>query len=37
MSETRYKIRNEAEIHFITFDVLEWVDVFTRNNTEIFC
>jgi putative transposase len=30
MSDTGYKIRNEAEIHFITFAVVEWVDVFTR-------
>jgi putative transposase len=25
-----YKIRNQAAIHFITFAVVEWVDVFTR-------
>ena len=26
-----YKIRNPNEIHFITFAVVEWVDVFTRS------
>jgi REP element-mobilizing transposase RayT len=31
MSDTGYKIRNEKEIHFITFAVVEWVDAFTRN------
>ena len=25
-----YKIRNQSAIHFITFAVSEWVDVFTR-------
>jgi putative transposase len=30
MSEGGYKIRNEAGIHFVTFAVVEWVDVFTR-------
>jgi len=25
-----YKIRNQAAIHFITFAVVEWIDVFTR-------
>lgn len=25
-----YKIRNKEGIHFITFAVVEWVDVFTR-------
>ena len=25
-----YKIRNQKEIHFITFAVIEWVDIFTR-------
>lgn len=25
-----YKIRNQAEVHFLTFAVVEWVDVFTR-------
>ena len=27
-----YKIRNPAAIHFITFAVVEWVDVFTRKD-----
>jgi REP element-mobilizing transposase RayT len=30
MSQGGYKIRNQAAIHFITFAVVEWVDVFTR-------
>ena len=30
MSSGGYKIRNQAEVHFITFAVVEWVDVFTR-------
>jgi len=30
MSEGGYKIRNKKEIHFITFAVVEWLDVFTR-------
>ena len=30
MSENGYKIRNEEGIHFITFAVINWVDVFTR-------
>jgi REP element-mobilizing transposase RayT len=30
MSIGGYKIRNKEEIHFITFAVVEWVDVFTR-------
>lgn len=32
MSEGGYKIRNQAAIHFITFAVVEWVDVFTRKD-----
>src|SRR5215203_5557947 len=32
MSEGGYKIRNPAAIHFITFAVVEWVDVFTRKD-----
>jgi REP element-mobilizing transposase RayT len=31
MGDAGYKIRNEEAIHFITFAVVEWVDVFTRN------
>jgi len=30
MSDGGYKIRNQAAIHFITFTIVEWVDVFTR-------
>jgi putative transposase len=30
MDEGGYKIRNQAAIHFITFAVVSWVDVFTR-------
>ena len=32
MSEGGYKIRNPAAIHFITFSVVEWIDVFTRKD-----
>ena len=30
MSDGGYKIRNKKEIHFVTFAVVEWVDVFVR-------
>lgn len=30
MSEGGYKIRNQGAVHFITFAVVEWVDIFTR-------
>ncbi|MEM8894882.1 MAG: transposase [Bacteroidota bacterium] len=30
MASGGYKIRNQCGIHFITFAVVEWVDVFTR-------
>ncbi|WP_028296677.1 REP-associated tyrosine transposase [Olivibacter sitiensis] len=30
MSDDGYKIRNQFAVHFITFAVVEWVDVFTR-------
>jgi putative transposase len=30
MSDGGYKIRNKKEVHFITFAVVEWVDVFAR-------
>ena len=30
MADSGYKIRNQEGIHFITFAVVEWVDVFTR-------
>lgn len=32
MNEGGYKIRNQAAIHFITFAVVEWIDVFTRKD-----
>jgi REP element-mobilizing transposase RayT len=32
MSVGGYKIRNPEAIHFITFAVVEWVDVFTRKD-----
>ena len=32
MSDGGYKIRNQAAVHFITFAVAEWVDVFTRKD-----
>ncbi|WP_040495913.1 REP-associated tyrosine transposase [Fulvivirga imtechensis] len=28
---TKYKIRDQSKLHSITFSVVEWVDVFTRN------
>jgi len=31
MSDNGYQIRNQNAIHFITFSVVEWVDVFTRS------
>ena len=30
MDKGGYKIRNQSAIHFITFAVVEWIDVFTR-------
>lgn len=30
MADGGYKIRNKEGIHFVTFAVVEWVDVFTR-------
>ena len=27
---TKYKIRNQDALHFISFATVEWVDVFTR-------
>ncbi len=32
MPEGGYKIRNQQGLHFITFAVVEWVDVFTRKD-----
>ncbi len=31
MSENGYKIRDQNAIHFITFSVVQWIDVFTRS------
>ena len=28
---SKYKIRNNESLHFITFTVVNWIDVFTRN------
>jgi len=30
MGDDGYKIRDKEGIHFVTFAVIEWVDVFTR-------
>lgn len=30
MNDGGYKIRNQEAMHFLTFTVVEWVDVFTR-------
>ena len=32
MLQGGYKMRNQAAIHFLTFAVVEWVDVFTQKN-----
>lgn len=32
MSDGGYKIRNQQAVHFITFAVVEWIDVFTRKD-----
>ena len=32
MSERGYQIRDQQAVHFITFAVVEWVDVFTRQD-----
>ncbi|MBI5372668.1 MAG: transposase [Sphingobacteriales bacterium] len=32
MSTGGYKIRNKDAIHFITFAVVEWIDIFTRKD-----
>ena len=34
MSE-KYKIRDNNKAHFVTLTVVEWIDVFTRNNHKI--
>ncbi len=31
MSESGYKIRDQNAIHFITFAVIQWIDVFSRS------
>ena len=30
MSDSGYIIRNQYAIHFITFSVVQWIDIFTR-------
>lgn len=30
MKDDGYKIRDQYAVHFITFAVVEWIDVFTR-------
>ncbi len=30
MSDSGYKIRNQYQTHFVTFTVVSWVDIFTR-------
>ncbi len=37
MSEGGYKIRNKEGIHFVTFAVVEWVDVFTVLDSIRYC
>src|SRR5690349_3176263 len=32
MEQGGYKIRNQSAIHFVTFAVVEWIDVFTRKD-----
>ena len=32
MKDDGYKIRDQHAVHFITFSVVEWVDVFTRRS-----
>jgi putative transposase len=34
MSDSGYKIRNQDAIHFLTFTICGWVDVFTRKETK---
>ncbi len=34
MSDGGYKIRNKEGVHFVTFAVVDWVDVFTR---QMYC
>jgi REP element-mobilizing transposase RayT len=30
MSDAGYQIRDQFKVHFITFSVVEWIDVFIR-------
>ena len=32
MKEDSFVIRNESAAHFLTFQVMDWVDVFTRQH-----
>ncbi len=32
MKDDGYKIRDQYAVHFITFAVVEWIDVFTRRS-----
>ena len=32
MPEGGYKIKNTEGIHFVTFAVVEWIDVFTKKD-----
>jgi hypothetical protein len=32
---TKYKVRNNEKVHFITITVVEWIDVFTRLNQKV--
>ena len=36
MCNGRYKIPNQAELHFVSFAVAEWVDVFQERDIVIF-
>ena len=36
MSEGGYKIRDKEGIHFVSFAVVEWIDVFTRKEYRDF-
>lgn len=36
MKDDGYKIRDQYAVHFITFSVVEWVDVFTRRKYSEF-
>ena len=31
MSTTGYQIRDQFAVHFLTFAIVQWVDVFTRS------